>query len=115
MITVYGLKNCDSCRAAMKWLAGEGVEATLMDMRKDGLSVADLDAWMAAVGWETLLNKRGTTWRGLADHDKADLDASKARDLMLKYPALIKRPIFVADETVVVGFKDAQKAALLRL
>lgn len=115
MITVYGLKNCDSCRAAMKWLAAQGGDATFVDVRRDGLDGADLDAWIAAVGWEVLLNRRGTTWRALDDADRVDLSAQKARALMLEHPALIKRPVFVSGKTVIVGFKDEQKTALSAL
>ena len=111
MITVTGLKNCDTCRNAMKWLKAEGVEAKLHDLRADGLDGAALDRWIAAVGWETLLNRRGTTWRGLSDADKADVDGAKARALMLAHPALIKRPVFEMEGRVLVGM-DALKRGI---
>lgn len=113
MIRVNGLKNCDTCRAALAWLAGNGVASEMHDFRRDGLDLARLDRWIGAVGWEALLNRRGTTWRGLADADKADVDEAKARALMLAHPALIKRPVFECGERVAVGFKDAQKAEIL--
>ncbi len=68
--------------------------------------------WIVAVGWEALLNRRGTTWRKLADADKADVDAAKARALMVEHPALIKRPVFESDGHVIVGFGAAEKEAL---
>ena len=70
MLTVYGLKNCDTCRKAMKWLAAEGVEARLHDVRADGLMAETVAAWAGEVGLDVLLNRRGTTWRQLADADK---------------------------------------------
>lgn len=113
MIRVNGLKNCDTCRSALAWLADNGLAAELHDFRRDGLDPQRLDRWIAAVGWEALLNRRGTTWRGLAEADKANVDAAKARELMLAHPALIKRPVFEVGEGVVVGFKEDQKAKIL--
>lgn len=112
MIVVNGLKNCDTCRKAMAWLKGEAIEARLHDLRADGLEAAALDRWIAAVGWETLLNRRGTTWRKLSDAEKDGVDADKAKALMMAYPAMIKRPVFEVDGKVIVGFKAEQQAAL---
>jgi len=112
MITVYGLKNCDTCRNALKWLKAGAMEHTFHDVRADGVKSADLSKWVKAVGWETLLNRRGTTWRQLAEEDKEDVDQLKAEALMLEYPALIKRPVFVDGDRVVVGFKEPEKVAL---
>jgi arsenate reductase len=112
MITVYGLKNCDTCRKAMKWLAAEGLEARLHDVRADGLDGATLDQWIAALGWEALLNRRGTTWRKLPEADTADVTEAKARALMLEHPALIKRPVFDTGGAYVLGFKAEQQAQL---
>ncbi len=111
MIVVTGLKNCDTCRNAMKWLKAEGIDARLHDLRTDGLEAAALERWVDAVGWETLLNRRGTTWRGLSDADKADVDSAKAKALMLAHPALIKRPVVEAKGRVLVGI-DALRQAL---
>ena len=112
MITVYGLKNCDTCRKAMKWLAAEGVDAQLHDLRADGLTSDMLGAWVSALGWEALLNRRGTTWRKLPDADKDGVDGSRAAALMLEHPALIKRPVFDLGGVFVVGFKDAEKSQI---
>ena len=76
MITVYGLKNCDTCRKAMKWLDEQGLRHQFIDVRKDGVEEADITRWIDAVGWETLLNKRGTTWRGLGDAVKESTNES---------------------------------------
>lgn len=113
MIRVYGLKNCDTCRNALKWLDENRLEHTFGDFRKDGLKAADLHRWIKAAGWETLLNKRSTTWRGLAEEDKQSLDEAAAATLMAAHPALIKRPVFEFSGKVVVGFGDEQQGALL--
>jgi len=112
MITVYGLRTCDTCRKAIKWLEAEGMDAQLHDVRADGLEPASLDAWIDALGWEALLNRRGTTWRKLPAAETDGIDAMRARALMLEHPALIKRPVFDLGGRYLVGFKDAEKAAL---
>ena len=112
MITVYGIKNCDTCKKALKWLTAEGIEHRFHDFRADGLDAADLARWAQAAGWEKLLNRRGTTWRGLADGDKHAVDANKAASLMSEHPALIKRPVFEVAGTVLIGFKGDVQAAL---
>jgi len=112
MIKVFGLKNCDTCCNAMKWLNNSGLMHEFHDVRDDGINAEDVSRWTKAVGWETLLNRRGTTWRNLSEDAKADVNESGAMELMLDYPALIKRPVFEAGDDVIVGFKDDQKAAL---
>jgi len=109
MITVHGIKNCDTCRKALKWLEAEGIEARFHDFRVDGLDGAALQRWLAAVGWETLLNRRGTTWRKLPDSDTQNVDATSAEALMLANPTLIKRPVFDLDGDYAVGFKAEQQ------
>ena len=113
MWTVYGLKNCDTCRSALKWLSERGRDATLHDVRRDGIPPDRLTAWMKTVGWEVLLNKRGTTWRGISDVEKENMDEKTARELILTYPALMKRPVFDRGDIVLVGFKEPQKTAIL--
>jgi len=112
VIVVYGLRNCDTCRRALKWLQAQGIEHRFHDVRKDGVEAAWIARWAAAVGWERLLNRRGVTWRGLADKDKAGMDEARATALMAAHPALIKRPVFEMGVGVVVGFTDAEKAWL---
>lgn len=106
--TLYGLANCDSCRKARAWLDTHGIEHRFHDLRKSGLSAAQLDGWLVKLGHETLLNRRGTTWRGLPATDKTALDASKARRLMLAHTSLVKRPILEVGAAVIVGFSSAQ-------
>jgi Spx/MgsR family transcriptional regulator len=112
MITLYGIKTCGTCRNALKWLDAEGIPHQYHDFRANGLDEATLSRWIDALGWETLLNRRGTTWRGLSDEDKADVDASRAKALMLAKPTLIKRPVFDLDGSFVVGFTDTEKEQL---
>lgn len=112
MIAVHGLKACDTCRKALEWLGTEGMTHAFHDVRADGLDAATLARWIAAAGWQALLNTRGTTWRKLDETDRADVDEAKAAVLMLAHPALIKRPVFEANGQVLVGFTDAVKAAL---
>ncbi|MDV7341640.1 ArsC family reductase [Terasakiella sp. A23] len=108
MIKLVGLKNCDTCRKAKKWLESQSIAFEFHDVRKDGLTRDDLAAWASDLGWEALLNKRGTTWRGLDEAQKADVDEAKAIDLMAENPALMKRPVFVTPTGVILGFKQEQ-------
>ncbi len=101
MLTVYGLKTCDACRKARKALGDR--EHRFHDLRADGLDPALLDRWIEALGWEALLNRRSTTWRGLNEADRAAPDADRARGLMLAHPALVKRPVIDDGGTVRVG------------
>ncbi len=111
-IRVYGLKNCDTTRKALRWLREEGKGAEIVDLRADGLPPKTLKKWIDALGWETMLNRRGTTWRGLPESEKKDLTAAQAEALMNKYPALIKRPIIETKGGPVIGFKEEQKKKL---
>ena len=112
MTTVYGIKNCDTVKKALKWLDNNAITYRFHDLRQDGIEAGDLHHWVASVGWETLLNTRSTTWRQLGERDKTAVDADKAISLMLEHPTLIKRPVLIHGKTVLVGFKDTvyQKA-----
>ncbi len=114
MIEVYGLNNCDTCRKARKWLAAEAIEHEFRDIRKAGLDESFIAGWAGKVGWETLLNRRGTTWRGLPGADKENIDEASAVRLMTGHPALIKRPVFVMGSEVLVGFTTDVQTALAR-
>lgn len=108
MVILYGISNCDSCRKARRWLDGQGVAYRFHDLRVDGLPAERLDRWLAAVGWETLLNRRGRSWRELPAEQREDLDESRARALIQRYPLLVKRPVLEAGQRVLVGF-DAER------
>lgn len=112
MITVYGIKNCDTCRKALKWLTAEGIEHRFHDFRVNGLEANALSVWVKAAGWEKLLNRRGTTWRNLSDAEKDGVDEAKAEALMAGNPTLIKRPVFEAGGQLLVGFTADEQAAL---
>ncbi|WP_192035457.1 Spx/MgsR family RNA polymerase-binding regulatory protein [Halomonas sp. YLGW01] len=106
MITLYGIKTCDTCRKARKALQAQGLPFKVHDLRDDGLSAALLDHLLERVPVMTLLNKRSTTWRQLNETVKAGLDAHTARTLMLEHPTLIKRPLLDIGERVRVGYRD---------
>lgn len=111
--TLYGIPNCDTVRKARVWLDEHGVEHVFHDYRKAGIDRARLEQWVAAHGWETVLNRAGTTFRALPDADKADLNADKAIGLMLAQPLMIKRPVLDLGDRTLVGFKpDLYEAAL---
>lgn len=119
MIVIYGLKNCDSCRKALAIVAAGGARHRFHDLRADGLPVATLARWLDRAGWETLLNRRSTTWRDLPGAEKEGLDATVAARLLARHPTLIKRPVVelegVADGPLIVGLAPAQLAELKAL
>ncbi|MDF1588787.1 MAG: ArsC family reductase [Gammaproteobacteria bacterium] len=111
MITVYGIKNCDTVKKARRWLEANGVAFQFHDFRVDGLDEATMDHLLTSVSWQTLLNKRSTTWKQLDDFRKEQLDQVIAIELMLANPTLIKRPVLIDHSTCLVGFKQADYAA----
>jgi Spx/MgsR family transcriptional regulator len=111
MLTLFGIPNCDTVKKARTWLDAHGVAYAFHDYKKLGIDEASLRRWTASLGWETVLNRAGTTFRALPDADKADLDQDKAIALMLAQPSMIKRPIVEGDGVLVAGFKpDAWEA-----
>jgi arsenate reductase len=108
VITLYGIKNCDTIKKARKWLTDNSVEYNFHDVRTDGIDAATLDGWIDQVGLETILNRRGTTWRKLDSDDQNGVNRSNVTALLLKYPAIIKRPVLDLDGTITVGFKAEQ-------
>lgn len=105
-VRVFGIANCDTVKRARAWLAAQGVDAAFHDFRKAGVPPDALDAWIAAHGWERLLNRQGTTWRKLDDATKSAVTgAASARALMLAQPSVIRRPIVEwPDGATTVGF-----------
>ena len=105
-ITIYGIKNCETMKKARAWLERHGVEYHFHDYKTAGIERERLQRWEQKVGWETLLNRAGMTFRNLPDKDKAGLDASKALALMQKQPSMIKRPVLeLGGGKLLVGFK----------
>lgn len=113
MIELYGIPNCDTVKKARGWLEQRGLTYAFHDYKKEGADPAKLAAWSDAVGWEALLNRRGTTFRGLAEADKAGIDRAKALRLMQAQPSLIKRPVVEHPGGVLAGFVPAEWAAAL--
>jgi len=112
---IYSLKNCDTCKKALKWLEAEGIPFSNHDVRADGVDAAWLVPVVEALGWEIAVNRRSTTWRALADEAKSDLDNAKAVKLITEHPTLLKRPVFVSGETVICGFDAKAKDSLSAL
>lgn len=104
-ITLYGIPNCDTVKKARNWLDSKGVAYAFHDYKKAGADAAKLAAWCHAKGWETVLNRAGTTFKKLPDADKAGLDEAKAIRLMLDQPSMIKRPVVEHRGGLLVGFK----------
>ncbi|RTE66605.1 ArsC family reductase [Amphritea opalescens] len=113
MITMYGIPNCDTVKKAQRWLTANQIDFSFHDFRKDGLTEAQLREWIATLGWETLLNKRSTSWRALSDEVKNNIDESSAIREMLATPTLIKRPVLNHDGQFIVGFKESDYQTLL--
>ncbi len=101
---VYTLKNCDTCKKALKWLDQKNVTYDNHDVRADGVDLALIGPIVEALGWEVALNRRSTTWRGLSDEQKENIDNGKAIALILEHPTLMKRPIFVEGDVFSAGF-----------
>jgi len=110
MTILYGIKNCDTIKKARAWLSANNIDYTFHDYRKDGLEAKWLEQSEQALGWELMLNKRGTTFRQLSEEQKQGVDKATALALMLEYPAMIKRPILIHNDTYFIGFKADQYA-----
>lgn len=106
MVTIFGIKNCDTVRKARRWLDGHAVEYRFHDVRADGLSRAQLEGWVQTLGWEDLLNRRGTTWRKLPESVRNNINKRAAIKLMLEQPAMIKRPVLDLGNGLHLGFSE---------
>lgn len=113
VLTVSGLAGCDSCRRARRWLDARGVAYRFRDLRDTPPDPRELRRWIDAAGWETLLNRRSTTWRGLPPAEREGLDAGRAVILMAGHPALVKRPVVECGGDVVVGVDEAAWARMV--
>ncbi len=113
-VTIYGIKNCDTMKKARAWLDKHGVDYAFHDYKAAGIERAQLEQWAKKVGWETLLNRAGMTFKKLPDTEKDGITQAKALALMLKQPSMIKRPVLEAGRgKLLVGFKPEQYAATL--
>ena len=106
-IVLYGIPNCDTVKKARAWLDGRGIAYVFHDYKKAGADPTKLREWVVAKGWETVLNRRGTTFRALSDAEKADLDAAGAVTIMQSHPSTIKRPVVEHGGGLLVGFDEA--------
>ena len=107
-IILFGIKNCDTVKKARRWLNVRQIEYVFHDFRVDGLDIEMIKKFLKQVEWETLLNKRGTTWRKLPENQKNNIDGPKALELMVEHPALIKRPILDHGNKYSIGFSENQ-------
>ena len=106
MLTVYGIKSCDTCRIARKFLTSNNIEHRFHDLRDDGLDIQMLERWVQRIGWEKLLNKKSLTWRKIPEVDRAAMSRDRALVAMIDRPTLIKRPVLEADTFMAVGFSE---------
>ena len=113
-VTIYGIKNCDTMKKARGWLDDHGVAYAFHDYKAEGIERARLESWAREVGWETLLNRAGTTFRKLPEKDKDGLTEKKAIALMLEQPSMIKRPVLAVSGKLLVGFKPETYEQALR-
>jgi arsenate reductase len=113
-VTLYGIRNCDTMKKARAWLDSKGLAYAFHDYKSEGIDRARLEGWTRAVGWETLLNRAGTTFRKLPETERIDLDEGRALALMLDQPSMIKRPVLDLGGRLVVGFKPETYEAAVR-
>jgi arsenate reductase len=109
---LYGIPNCDTMKKARAWLASHGVAFVFHDYKKLGIDRDRIDDWCREVGWESLLNRAGTTFRKLPEHTRRDLDAQKAVALMLEQPSMIRRPVLESASGIEVGFRPDRYARI---
>jgi arsenate reductase len=106
-VTVYGIPNCDTMKKARTWLSEHDIEYTFHDYKKQGITKKKINEWLKSVEWEILLNRRGMMWRKVPDEIKQSINKTKAIELMLETPSIIKRPVLEARGKVTVGFNEA--------
>lgn len=112
MIKMYGIKNCGTVKKAMQYLQDKGLEFQFHDFKKEGINKAMIEKWHAALGWETLLNKKGMTWRKFSEAQKQNLSKTKAIQLMLENSSVIKRPIIEKGKKILIGFNEEEYQSL---
>jgi arsenate reductase len=113
MMTLYGIKNCDSVKKARIWLDKHAVAYRFHDFRVDGLSAELLESWLGRSDWQKLLNRRSSSWHELNDLQKSSIDQASATQLMLEIPTLIKRPVLDTGTNLLIGFDPQQYQTVL--
>jgi arsenate reductase len=106
MLTVFGIKSCDTCRRARKYLAEHNIEFLFHDLREDGLDIQMLERWTQRIGWARLLNKQSLTWRKIPEVDRNDMTHDKALAALIDNPTLVKRPVLEGNKFIAVGFSE---------
>jgi arsenate reductase len=107
LVTLYGIKNCDTVKKARKWLDNRGVDYEFHDFRTDGLSKESVEQWLAELGWETLVNKRSTSWKQLDAQVRDNMNTETAMAEIMTQPTLIKRPLLDTGHSRFTGFSAA--------
>ena len=113
MLTLYGIPNCDKCRAARKWFEASGADFRFHDLRADGIDPETIERWLAKAGDAVLINRRSTTWRSLSADQREGLDAAGNMQLLLENPTLLKRPLVEQDEILLVGYDEEHWQTLI--
>jgi len=113
MITIYGIRNCDTMKKTFAWLKKHKIEYQFHDFKKSGLDPALLDEWITRIGWEPLLNRRGMMWRKLGDDVRANIEINSARAIMLETPSIVKRPVLNSGDALTLGFSEEKYRELL--
>ena len=112
MIKLYGIRNCDNCGKARRWLQDKDIDFHFVDIREEALDESQLINWQQQLGWELLLNKKSITWRKIPPFDRDDLNETSARTLILNYPTVMKRPLLDVGQKVLLGFNAEDYEAL---
>ena len=112
-LTLFGIANCDTVKKAKKFLEAQNVLYQFHDFKKSGLNIETIQQWLQQVPLATLVNKRSTTWRQLSEEQKHQLLENGDLQLLVDYPTLVKRPVLVTPDTILVGFKESDYQAIL--
>ena len=115
MLTIFGIKSCDTCRRARKYLAEHDIEFRFHDVRDDGLDIQMLERWAARIEWEKLINRKSLTWRKIPEVDREGMTRDRAFLLLLDHPTLLKRPVLEAERFMAVGFSEKRFSDYLNL
>ncbi len=112
MATLYGIRNCNKVKLALKWLKNAGVEYEFHDLRKDGIEYSTIDSWIQRRDWQTFLNRRGLTWKRLSAEKQQEVSKTNVANYLREQPTLIKRPVLDYKEALIVDFREESYSAL---
>ncbi|SBS28613.1 Regulatory protein Spx [Marinomonas spartinae] len=114
MVDIYGIKNCDTMKKAFHWLDENNIEYTFHDYKKEGVNETQAKQWLEELGWENIINKRGTTWRKLDDKTKDTMNNELALQTIQDQPSIIKRPLLIKNNEIILGFKPSDYQAIFQ-